>query len=357
MKDFFKDLVVVELASVLAGPAVGMFFSEMGAKVIKIENKKTGGDITRQWKTVHEINNKSTISSYYHSVNYKKESLILDLSETEDKTQAIDLIRKADIVISNFRTGSDKKIGMDYNSLKKIKPDLIYASLQAYAQQDPRPGFDALMQAETGWMSLNGHKNGDPVKMPVALIDILSAHQLKEGILIALLKKEKTGMGSLVTASLFESGVTALANQASSYLNNIVIPKKRGSQHPSIAPYGDIHYEKNKKPILLAVGNNKQFIALCHCLKISELANDKRFNNNASRVENRDALNQHLKNAFRELELNQLMKLFSENDVPASPINNLEDLFKIKQAQDLILNEEKEGMVSQRVSTIAFNIT
>jgi len=200
----FKDLVVVELASVLAGPAVGMFFAELGAKVIKIENKKTNGDVTRNWKLAKE-DARDEFSAYYHSINWGKEKMMLDLGSEEDYKRVIELVKTADIVISNFKADSAIKLKMDYESLKHYNPTIIYASVSAYGDHNPAPGFDAMIQAETGWVHMTGEKNGAPVKMPVALIDILAAHQLKQGVLIALLKRQKTGEGSYVSISLFDA--------------------------------------------------------------------------------------------------------------------------------------------------------
>ena len=155
----FKDLIIVELASVLAGPTVGMFFAELGAKVIKIENKSTGGDVTRRWKLPTEDPN-DEYSAYYHSINWGKEKLILDLGESEDRDQVVSWIKKADIVISNFKANSAQKLGMDYESLKNYNPRLIYAAITAYGDDNPAPGFDVMIQAETGWIFMNGEPTG-----------------------------------------------------------------------------------------------------------------------------------------------------------------------------------------------------
>ena len=221
----FANLVVVELASVLAGPAVGLFFAELGATVIKIENPTTGGDVTRKWK--HPSENKDlTTSAYYHNVNWQKDAHFLNAKVPEDYAEIIRHIEKADIVISNFRTSSAAKLKLDYDSLSRKFPKLIYGSITSYGLSDDRPGFDALLQAETGWMHLNGQADGPPTKMPVALIDLLTAHQLKEGLLVALIQKMKTGSGAHVTASLFDSAVSALANHCLLYTSPS--PRDRG---------------------------------------------------------------------------------------------------------------------------------
>jgi len=191
MNTFFKDLKVVELANVLAGPAVGTFFSELGAEVIKIENKLTNGDVTRSWKLPAE-NKNSLTSAYYASVNYNKQSIFVDLTNEEEKQKVYDLISNADIVISNYKPGDDVKLGMDYNSLKKINPTIILAHLSGFGEHVHRTAYDLILQAETGFMYMNGTHQSGPLKMPVALIDILAAHQMKEAVLMAIIKKIKT---------------------------------------------------------------------------------------------------------------------------------------------------------------------
>ncbi len=357
MNDFFKDLLVIELASVLAGPAVGMFFAELGAKVIKVENKRTNGDVTRSWKLTKEDASKAT-SAYYYSVNWNKEAHLMNLKEETDQQQVLSWIQEADIVISNYKAGSAKKIGMDYESLRSLNPQLIYASITSYGEDDERPGFDAMIQAETGWIYMNGEPNGNPVKMPVALMDILAAHQLKEGVLVALLKRYQTGEGSKVTVSLFDTGVSALANQASNWLNEGVIPQRKGSQHPNIAPYGDIFYSKDGKAILLSTGTEKQYQSLCKCLGLEILLQDQRFQTNALRLQYRSELIEQLAKGFQQFAASKIFELFEQWQVPAAPINNLQEVFAIPAAQDLILEEQLEGgKVSKCVRTVVFDLS
>ena len=356
MNQFFKDLLVIELSSVLAGPAVGMFFAELGAKVIKIENKRTKGDVTRSWKLPQEDKN-NPYSAYYHSVNWNKEALLLDLFNTEDRQVTLDWIKKADIVITNFKAGSDKKVGMDYESLRQLNPRLIYAAVSAYGEENPAPGFDAMIQAETGWIYMNGEKAGNPVKMPVALMDILTAHQLKEGILVALLQRQQTGKGSKVSVSLFDTGVASLANQAANWLNVGVLPQRKGSQHPNIAPYGDIFYTKDKKALILGTGTQRQFERLCDCLDISQLKTDPRFLTNPLRLEHRPALNALLEKAFQAIAFDTLWQHCQQHQVTIAPVNDLKTVFELPAAKALILEETlPDGTVSKRVKTVVFKI-
>lgn len=352
----FKELVVVELASVLAGPAVGMFFAELGAKVIKIENKKTKGDITRNWKLSKE-DPKDEFSAYYHSINWGKEKRMLDLQNDTDYQSVMELIKTADIVISNFKGDSALKLKMDYNNLKAAKPDLIYASVSAYGDDNPAPGFDAMIQAETGWVHMTGEQGGAPVKMPVALIDILAAHQLKQGVLMALLKRQSTGEGSFVSISLYDASLAALANQASNWLNARHLPQRMGTQHPNIAPYGDVFYTKDNVGIMLGTGTQKQFENLCHCLALSTLVDDARFLTNSMRLRNRVALNEYLNKAFGERNFAIIEEEFKAKGVTMARINNLEEVFNQEAAKRLVLEETLEdGRVAKSVRTAVFRI-
>jgi len=352
----FKDLLVIELASVLAGPAVGMFFAELGAKVIKVENKLTGGDVTRNWKIPQE-NPKDEFSAYYHSINWGKEKVLLDLTEEADRNQVLDWIKKADIVISNFKFDSAQKLKMDYDSLKVHNPKLIYAAITAYGDDNPAPGFDVMLQAETGWIFMTGEKEGPPVKLPVALIDILAAHQLKQGILIALLKRQMSGEGSYVSISLFDASVAALANQASNWLNVNVLPQRMGSQHPNIAPYGDIFYTKDHIPIILSTGTQKQYEGLCASLGLEMLITDERFLTNTLRLTNRAALNEYLAQAIGNQIYATLQETCTQKKVTIAPVNNMEAVFNMPNAQKLVLTETlPDGRITKRVRTAVFKV-
>ena len=356
MNTFFKDLKVVELASVLAGPAVGTFFSELGAEVIKIENKLTNGDVTRSWKLQSEDKN-STISAYYASVNWNKKSLFLNLKDEEDKKQVYELIKNADVVITNYKPGDDVKLKMDYETLKKINPTIIYAHLTGFGDGTTRTAYDLVLQAETGFMHMNGTQQSGPLKMPVALIDILAAHQLKEAILIAMIKKLKTGEGSKVTVSLFDAAIASLANQASSFLMTGNDPQAIGSLHPSIAPYGETFSTKDDKRIVLAVGNNKQFELLCSILNLPELLTNPKFSKNQERVINRVELFEILQSVIKTMDATQLMNYLITKDVPGGLIKSVKEVFETNNLTSHILTENNNNnMGSKRVKTIAFKL-
>jgi len=351
-----KGLKVIELASVLAGPDVGMFFSELGAEVIKIENKLTNGDVTRSWKSSSEDKD-TNISAYFSAVNYNKKHLFLDLTADKDKQQVYQLIVSADIVITNFKPGDDVKLAMDYPTLKKLNPQIIYGAINGYGPQSKRVAYDLILQAESGFMSINGTAQIGPTKMPVALIDVLAAHQLKEGLLLALLKKAKTNKGALVEVSLYDTALASLKNQATNWLMNNFVPQAIGSLHPNIAPYGETFETKDGKLLVLAIGSDKHFNILLSVLGANTLTDKKAYANNQMRVINRKELANELKPYFEIKTKDELMKPFLELNIPVGVVKNINDVFEEESAKKLILTEKMEGLNTKRVKTAVFNIS
>ena len=338
IKLMFRDLKVLELASVLAGPSVGQFFAELGAEVIKVENLRTGGDVTRSWKGAGEQTDDR--SAYFCSVNWGKKSVAIDLSSPEGKETVLKLASISDVVIASYKPGDAEKLGVSFQQLKTRNEQLIYGQITGYGSANDRVGYDAVIQAESGFMDLNGERSGLPTKMPVALVDVLAAHHLKEGILIALLKRERTGEGSLVEVSLIQAAVASLVNQASNWLVANKLPSRSGSSHPNIAPYGDSFITKDGKRILLAIGNDRQFFDLLKILNLDHLKLKDTFANNQLRVDNRDHLNKILKNAISSFECDQLLKEINRNKIPAGVIQNVKDVFEMKEAKELIISSE-----------------
>jgi len=356
MNEIFKDLKIVELASVLAGPAVGLFFSELGASVTKIENKNTNGDVTRSWKLPSE-DQESLSSAYYQSTNWNKKTLFLDLKEREDHEAVLKLIREADIVISNYKQGSVKKLKLDFESLKDLNDRLIYAEISSYGDDDTRPGFDVVMQAQTGWISMTGSSDNEAAKLPVALIDVLTAHQLKEGILIALLRRDEIKKAQKVSVSLYDTSIASLANQASNYLNASFIPQRMGTKHPNIAPYGDIVKTADDKEIILSIGTQQQFINLARSLNSSSLIENELFKNNNKRVENRTILIEELVQLFKLFTYDVISEAMTKNEVPFSPIHNLKEVFAEPMAQRLVYKSMEDGKEVKRVKSVVFKLS
>ncbi len=351
-----KGLKVLELASVLAGPAVGMFLAELGAEVTKIENPKTGGDVTRNWKLGSE-DYKAEHSAYFASVNWGKKHLFVDLSEPEDLKKVQKLANEAHVVISNYRGGQGEKYGLDHTSVSKNNPKVIYAQITGFGDSDSRPAFDVVLQAESGYMFMNGQPDSEPTKMPVAMIDVLAAHQLKEGILLALLKKEQKGKGALVSVSLLDAAISSLTNQATNWLMNGHIPQRMGSLHPNIAPYGEVLNTSDGKQIILAIGSEQHFRNLCEVLGLETLKEDYRFISNQERVKHRSQLFQLINKKAEALSSTKLMRRFADVNVPAGLIKNTQELFETESSKELLLRDAMtDGSLATRVSQIAFNL-
>lgn len=353
MNEIFKDLKVIELAGVLAGPSVGYFFAELGAHVIKIENPKTQGDVTRSWKLKTEDAKEKT-SAYFWSVNAGKELVLLDLTQPMHLQKLYALIQDADIVITNYKDGDDVKLKVDYNTLSQLNPQLIYATITGFGQNSPRSAYDLILQAESGFMSMNGEINSQPLKMPVALIDLLAGHQLKEAILIALLKRYKTNTGAHLSVSLFDSAVASLANQATNWLIGKSLPKAMGSTHPNIAPYGELFETKDNQLITFAIGSNKQFKQLCTLIGYASLANDPKYASNHLRVNNRMQLYTVLYNYIKQFNFKVLFDLCLENDVPIGKIRNIKEVFELPEAKAMLRRHKNGKADVSVVSGIAF---
>lgn len=351
----FSGIKVVELAGVLAGPAVGMFFAELGATVLKVENPSNNGDITRSWRLEKEKEN--TQSAYYSSVNYNKTIIWADLKNENDFEMVLNHVASADILISNFKSSSAKQLGLDAIALRKKFPKLIYAQISGYGIDDETPAFDVVLQAEAGFMHINGEAGGVPLKMPIALIDVLAAHQLKEAILIALWQRFKTGLGSTAHISLYNAALSSLANQATNYLMGGEIPQRMGSLHPNIAPYGETFYTKDRKVIVLAVGNDKQFVSLCKCLNLENVTDFNLYKSNSLRVQNRKELGKILAKAFSKFESEKLLTELKNNTVPCGDIRSMDEVLDNESAQKLILSETlKDGQITKRMATAVFDI-
>lgn len=351
MQNIFKGTKVIELAGVLAGPSVGMFFAELGARVIKIENKLTGGDVTRNWRL--ETESTKGPSAYFSSINYKKEHLFLDLTNAADHEQLVNELTDADMVISNFSKRVAQKLKVTYEDITAVNPQIIFLQLDGF-KNSKRPAYDVVLQAETGWISMNGHPN-HPAKMPVALIDILAAHQLKEGALIAMLQKSKTGMGAHITCNLEQASLAGLANQASNFLMNNHTPQPIGTLHPNIAPYGDWFTTKDNERIVLAVGSEKQFENLNLTLNLN-LHTHPHFNTNARRLENREELQKLLESRIKEFAFTELEFLFDKKGVPFGKIKSVDQVLHSPAAKEMIRTDLQDGKLTKRLSEIAFDI-
>ena len=357
MTNDLKGLKVLELASVLAGPSVGMFLAELGAEVVKVENPRTQGDVTRHWKQKNE-DPEWDYSAYFASVNWGKKRVFIDLKDESGVSKVQKMAAEADVILSNYRTGQGERFRLDYESVRKTNPNVIYGHISGFGEEDGRPAYDVVLQAESGYMFMNGQPDSEPSKIPIALIDILASHQLKEGLLLAMFNKERTGKGCKVSVSLLDAAVTALSNQATNWLMNGHIPQRMGSLHPNIAPYGEVLTTKDDKHIVLAVGSEQQYRSLCDVLGLEDLKEDKRFVDNQIRVENREELKNHLVRKASQFDAKYLMEQFLSKGIPAGIIKNMKEVFDLPAAQASVLEDEmSNGRTAKRVSQIAFKLS
>jgi crotonobetainyl-CoA:carnitine CoA-transferase CaiB-like acyl-CoA transferase len=350
-----NGIKVLELASVLAGPAIGMFLAELGAEVFKVENLITEGDVTRKWKLPSEDAD-NDISGYFSCVNWGKKSIAIDISSAEGGELIYSMAEECDIILVSYKPGDAEKLKVDYASFRSVNQAIIYAHVTGYGLSNHRAGFDAIIQAETGFTYMNGEPDGRPTKMPVALMDVIAAHHLKEAILIALFNREKTGAGCYVDASLFRSGISSLANQATNWLTGGLIPERIGSDHPNIVPYGTIFKTSDNKGIVLAAGTDKQFQELCHLLNSPDLAYDTRYDKNQKRVRNKANLLPVLQRLIEQYDRETILNLLSDRKIPAGGVYNMKEVFETPEAKEMVIEGDAGGLMIKGVSTIAFKI-
>lgn len=321
-----RDLKIIDLSSVLAGPMTANMFSELGANVLRIENAKTKGDATRTWLREGEHYDEE-VSSYHASVNYNKSIVQKDLSLPDDHQWLMKELENADILIGNFSPAVQGKLNLQINDLRKTHPELIIGWISTYPNDRNRPAYDAVLQAETGWMSINGEEGKPPLKLPVAVIDVFASHQLRAGILTALLQKQSSQKGSLVEVFLVEAALAAQANQSSYALNRNINPMPMGSAHPNICPYGDLVECEGGDYLLFAVGTDAQYLRLAEVLEEPRLMADS-FQTNPQRVTHRTALIDILQDVCRQYSALSLHNKLTAANIPCAQVRGILDAFK-----------------------------
>ncbi|MET9994053.1 CaiB/BaiF CoA transferase family protein [Streptomyces mutabilis] len=316
-------LRIADFSRVLAGPYATMLLADLGAEVVKVERPGTGDD-TRAWRPPADASGTST---YFLGVNRNKRSVTLDLATDEGRDRARELIARSDVVVENFRPGTMAKLGLGHEELLAADPRLVYCSVTGFGTGAGAelPGYDLLVQAVGGLMSVTGEPDGEPTKTGVALVDVITGLHATVGILAALRHRERTGEGQLVEVSLLGSLLSAMANQASGYVAAGVVPGRLGNAHPSIAPYETFHTAD--RPIALAVGNDRQFAALAALLGAPELADDARFRTNPDRVAHRGELRSLLQDRLRTRGADHWAGALPAAGVPAGPVNALDEAF------------------------------
>ncbi|MEU9591011.1 CoA transferase [Streptomyces sp. NPDC048193] len=318
-----RGVRIADFSRVLAGPYATMLLADLGAEVVKVERPGTGDD-TRAWRPPADATGTST---YFLSVNRNKRSVALDLTTDEGRERARTLIARSDVVVENFRPGTMEKLGLGHEELLAADPRLVYCSVTGFGTGAGAalPGYDLLVQAVGGLMSVTGEPDGEPLKTGVALVDVITGLHAVVGILAALRHRERTGRGQLVEVSLLGSLLSAMANQSSGYVAAGVVPGRLGNAHPSIAPYET--FRTADRPIALAVGNDRQFAALAALLGRPEIADDRRFRTNPDRVAHRSELRPHLEALLRTRTADHWAGVLPAAGVPAGPVNGLDEAF------------------------------
>lgn len=342
---------VLELARVLAGPWAGQLLADLGADVIKIERPGTGDD-TRAWGPpfVEGKSGENLSSAYYHAINRNKRSVTVDFKKKEDHALLLAMAREADVLIENYKVGDLKKYNLDYESLKKNNPRLVYCSVTGFGQDGPyahRPGYDFVVQGMSGIMDITGEADGMPQKPGVAFADVFTGVYSALAIEAALLARHRTGEGQYIDMALLDVQTSVLANQALYYLVSGTPPRRLGNEHATVVPFGV--FPASDGHIIITGGNDGQFRGMCTVLGIPEVADDARFKTNAVRVANRPALREIL---FVETAKHPRAKLATDLEkagVPVGPINDIAGAFadpQIKHRKMRVdLDEVAEGGV------------
>ncbi len=339
MPQALQDVKVLDLSRILAMPYCSMMLGDLGAEIIRVERPGMG-DETRQWGPPWAGDQ----SAYYLSINRNKKSITVDLKKKEGREIILALARRSDILLENFLPGSLAGMGLGYEQISAVNPGIVYASLTGYGQNGPyrdQPGWDFVIQAQGGVMSITGEPEGPPMKVGVAIVDITAGFFACSAILAALHYRERTGIGQHIDIALLDTQVAWLANQAGNYLVSGKVPGRLGNAHPNIVPY-ETFRAKDGIYIALAVGSNNQWQKFCRLANLEDLMNDPRFENNPQRVENRKVLVPMLQEIFLGKTSAEWLKILTEAEVPSAPINTIDKVFADPQvlARGMLVNME-----------------
>jgi len=320
MKNQFDNIRVLDLSHVLAGPVASMILGDLGAEIIHIEPPK--GDDSREFGPFIK-----DVSAYFISVNRNKKSVVVDLKKDEGKRVLYDLIKISDILIENFKPGTIKKLGFSYEEVKKIKPNIIYASISGFGNDTlpeyrNKPSYDMVVQAYSGLMSITGTEEGEYVRVGTSIGDIIAGHHCAISILAALYIREKTGIGQYIDISMLDSLIYILENAILRYTVTGEIPKPLGTKHPTITPFQG--YKTKDEWIIVPIGNDSLWLKLCEAIKRNDLIDNPKFKTNKDRTENRNELNGILEKVFMTKKFSEWKKIFEKNNLPYSPINTID---------------------------------
>lgn len=311
-------LVIADFGRVLAGPYATMLLADLGAEVVKVERPGIGDD-TRSWGPPWVGDQ----SSYFLSVNRNKRSVAIDLADPDGLEEARRVVERADVVVENFMPGTMDRLGLGYDAVADLRPDIVYCSVTGFGGANQLPGYDLLIQAVGGLMSITGPDPQTPTKVGVAVVDVITGLHAAVGILSALRHRDRTGEGQRIEVNLLSSLLSALANQSSGYVSAGVVPTAMGNRHPSIAPYEV--FPTADRPFVLAVGNDRQFAALCEVLGRPDLPADERYATNSARVANRQELVAILNDTLSTASADHWFDALTARRVPCGPLNDIAD--------------------------------
>lgn len=345
-------IVIADFSRVLAGPYATMMMADLGAEVIKVERPGVGDD-TRSWGPPYGPDGQAT---YFASVNRNKKSVSLDLRSEDGLAAARELALSADVVIENFRPGTMEKLGLGYEELSKEKPELVYASLSGFGDGPGAAlgGYDLVVQAVGGLMSLTGTEPGQEVKVGVALVDVLTGLHLAFGVLAALRHRDATGVGQRVSTNLLSCSLSSLVNQASNYLGAGKVAVPMGNKHPSISPYEV--YETADRKLAVAAGNDSLFERFAGVIGLESLVDEPRFLTNHARVEHRDELRELIVEALSKNGAQYWFEELTKVGVPAGPVNNVKEAFEFADSYGLEPSVTIDGVPSVR-NPLTFSAT
>ena len=326
MQGSLNGVRIADFSRVLAGPYATMLLADLGAEVIKVERPPLGDD-TRQWGPPYDDTGNAT---YFQSVNRNKHSVAIDLATDEGRAQARALIASCDVVVENFVPGTMEKFGLGYEQLSAERPNLVYASITGFGRTEAAaalPGYDLLVQAVGGLMSITSPDPSQPSKVGVALVDVITGLHCSLGILAALRHRDATGEGQRVDVSLLGSTLSAMVNQSGAFVGAGVVPRAMGNAHPSICPYET--FDTADRALALAVGNDAQFRNCVRVLGLPELADDERYATNPARVKNRHALHAMLQSVLSQHGADHWSQAFTAAGVPCGPVNGMDEAFAL----------------------------
>jgi len=347
---------VLDLSRILAGPWASQMLADLGAEVIKIERPGSGDD-TRGWGPPYmpdESAAATTESAYFHGANRGKQSLCIDMGKPRGQALIRDLVKHSDVLIENFKVGGLARYGLDYDSLKTVNSKLVYCSITGFGQTGPyatRAGYDFMIQAMGGMMSVTGEADGQPMKIGVALADVLTGLYAANAIQAALIHQRETGQGQHIDMALLDVQVATLANQAMNYLATGNSPRRLGNAHPNIVPYQA--FQTADGYIILAVGNDAQFERFCELAEVPELAADERFRKNSDRVGHRETLVPQISAIMQSKTSADWLEQLNARGIPCGPINDIEQVFADPQVQHRGLQLELEHPVAGKVASVA----